>query len=199
MLGVLMNAKGRSPYDEVVDGEGEETHGEPAQQYDHRGRPINPDTKRINRDMIRAHNEVMLVIGVAEPENPYSGPEADSQRRHEAYEESVGLQLATPARRCVESVGILGLHGLRQRILVCLCISEAVLLMKKRLWLIHAPGLHQILPCAILELFRRARTDFSFTRDILAGAPTAYLTDHMERKISYLWLHELDKQLPRRV
>jgi hypothetical protein len=88
----------------------------PRQQYDHGGRPINPDTVRINRDIIRSHNQVMFIIGIAEPENP--GPEIDSQRRHGAYEESVGLKLASSAKRCVEAVGIFGVNGLRDRILV---------------------------------------------------------------------------------
>lgn len=77
----------------------------------------------MNRDIVRSHNEVMLVIGVAEPENPFSGPEAESQRRHQAYEQSIGLGLASSAKLCVESVGIFGVHGLRQRILVPLTLE----------------------------------------------------------------------------
>lgn len=111
-------ALGRSPYDEVVEGEGDDDGHEPAQQYDSRGRPINPETKRINREIVRAHNEVMLVIGVAEPENLNAGPEAESQRRHESYEEAIGLALGSVSKRCVEAVGIFGVHGFRQRILV---------------------------------------------------------------------------------
>ncbi|KHO01467.1 uncharacterized protein MAM_00468 [Metarhizium album ARSEF 1941] len=163
-------ALGRSPYDEVVDGEGEDDPRHPTPQHDHRGRPINPETKRMNRDIIRAHNEVMLVIGVAEPENPYFGPEAESQRRHQAYEESMSLQLAIPARRCIDSVGIFGVHGLRQRILI-------------PFW----------------ESFQRARVDFSFTRDVLSGAPTAFLTNYIERTVTSLWLNDQAKQVPRRV
>lgn len=111
-------ALGRSPYDEVVEGEGEGDRHLPAQQYDQRGRPVNPDTKRINRDIIRAHNEVMLVIGVAEPENTNGGPEAESRRRHEAYEEGIAMTLGKVSKRCIEAVGIFGVHGYRQRILV---------------------------------------------------------------------------------
>jgi len=103
----------------VVPGEGEEDPRQPTQQYDYRGRPINPETRRMNRDIVRSHNEVMQVIGVAEPENPFSAPEAESQRRHGDYEEDVGLALVRPAIRCVESSGVFGLDGLRQRILVC--------------------------------------------------------------------------------
>ncbi|KAM0435325.1 hypothetical protein ACHAPT_003419 [Fusarium lateritium] len=85
-------ALGRSPYDDVVEWDGDhddqQDDGSTQQQYDNRGRPINPETKRINRDIIRAHNEVMLVIGVAEQENPTSNPEAEAERRHALYEYS---------------------------------------------------------------------------------------------------------------
>ncbi|KID87590.1 hypothetical protein MGU_05239 [Metarhizium guizhouense ARSEF 977] len=172
-------ALGRSPYDEVVDGEGEDDPRHPTQQYDYRGRPINPETKRMNRDLIRAHNEVMLVIGVAEPENPQPGSEFESQCRHEIYEESMGFQLRTPAQICIESAGVFGLHGLRQRILIYKKYSQIPF------W----------------ELFQRARTDFSFTRDVLAGAPTALLNDYVERMVAPLWVSDddEDKEIPRRV
>ncbi|ATY60688.1 hypothetical protein A9K55_005774 [Cordyceps militaris] len=99
-------ALGRSPYDDVIQGEGPEDHRHPQQQYDQRGRPVNPDTKRINREIVRSHNEVMLVIGVAEPENPNKSPEAESQRRHDAHEEEVGRRLDSHARRAMEMVGL---------------------------------------------------------------------------------------------
>lgn len=89
-----------------------------SQQFDHRGRPINSETKRINRDIIRSHNEVMLVIGVAEQENPTSSPEAESDKRHVMYEDDVGRNLAVSALRCVDAAGAFGLDGFRQRILV---------------------------------------------------------------------------------
>ncbi|KAF9763643.1 hypothetical protein IL306_003047 [Fusarium sp. DS 682] len=115
-------ALGRSPYDDVV--ECDEDHddkldvNESGQQYDHRGRPINPETKRINRDIIRSHNEVMLVIGVAEQENPTSNPEAESDKRHATYEDDVGISLAFSALRCVDAAGAFGLDGFRQRVLL---------------------------------------------------------------------------------
>ena len=97
-------ALGRSPYDpEMVQGEGEgegDVEGEndvgsPAsrQQYDARGRPINPESKRINRDIIRSHNEVMLLVGVAEAENQPSAAENESRRQHDAYENALGARL----------------------------------------------------------------------------------------------------------
>ena len=109
----------------MVDGNGERDARQPQQQYDHRGRPVNPDTKRRNRDIIRSHNEVMLVIGVAEPEHPASRPEFKSQQRHYEYEEDAGQRLNVAANRCLDAVGLFGIHGLRQRILVRQSSSNA--------------------------------------------------------------------------
>ncbi len=102
----------------MVPGEGEEDPHAPPQQYDHRGRPINPETKRINKDIVRSHNEIMQVVGVAEPENPQSTPELESQRKHDAYETALGVRLVWATKRCVETVGLFGVFGMRQRVLV---------------------------------------------------------------------------------
>ncbi|EGR53110.1 uncharacterized protein TRIREDRAFT_74477 [Trichoderma reesei QM6a] len=171
---LVAQALGRSPYDDVVQGEGEEDPRMPRQQYDHGGRPINPDTVRINRDIIRSHNQVMFIIGIAEPENP--GPEIDSQRRHGAYEESVGLKLASSAKRCVEAVGIFGVNGLRDRILIYKRYS------KIPFW----------------DLYQQARRDFSVSRDILPGAPANLLSNYIEFSVARLWLGEQEKLTARR-
>lgn len=116
----LTFVQGRSPYDDVVEW-GREPDGdapETTQQFDTRGRPINLETRRINRDIIRSHNEVMLVIGVAEPENPAPAPEAQSEMRRDQYEDNIGLTLASLASRCIENAGVFGVNGLRERILV---------------------------------------------------------------------------------
>lgn len=110
--------QGRSPYDDVVAGEGVADTRQPELTYDHRGRPVNPTSKTINRDLIRSHNEVMVVIGVAEPDVPKQTSETESQRRHDLYEETVGIRIDSVARHCMELVGIVGIAGLRQRILV---------------------------------------------------------------------------------
>ncbi|KAG6321128.1 hypothetical protein E4U22_002411 [Claviceps purpurea] len=161
-------ALGRSPYDDVAEGEGPEDSHQPAQQYDHRGRPVNPDTKRINRDFIRAHNEVMLVIGVAEPDNPHVLSESESQRRHEAHEESIGLRLGFSAKTCVEAVGIFGINGLRQRILIYKRYSQIPF------W----------------ELYRQARADFSISRDVFAGAPASLAFFYLDDMVRKLWPKE---------
>ncbi|ODA79805.1 hypothetical protein RJ55_05401 [Drechmeria coniospora] len=177
MLGPLTaQALGRSPYDDVVEGEGEEDRRQPAQQYDIRGRPINPETRRMNRDIVRSHNEVMLVIGVAEAENPLSTLEVESKRRHEDYEEEIGLGLLSSAQHCVEAVGVFGVNGLRQRILIY-----------KRYSRIPFWG-----------LFRQSRKDFSLSRDLLAGAPTSLLSSFLDRNVARLWVDKNDMELPRR-
>lgn len=109
--------QGRSPYDDVVPGEGPEDPRAPRQQYDERGRPINPETKRINRDVIRSHNEVMMVIGVAEPENSTVDAQADAAREQQRYEDRVGRMLLLYGG-VLNTAAIWGVNGMRQRILV---------------------------------------------------------------------------------
>ncbi|KAF9880974.1 hypothetical protein CkaCkLH20_01124 [Colletotrichum karsti] len=110
-------ALGRSPFDDVVEGEGEADPRAPEQEYDSRGRPMNPETKRMNRDMVRAHNEVMQVIGVAESDNAPSTAEVDSVRRYFNYEDAVGTRLLRFGR-ALEIGGVWGINGMRLRILL---------------------------------------------------------------------------------
>lgn len=101
-------------------GEGPEDPRGHQQLYDERGRPINLETKRINRDVIRSHNEVMMVIGVAEPENGID-VQAEAARKHHQYEERIGRRLLL-AGGIVETTAIWGINGMRQRILVRLSL-----------------------------------------------------------------------------
>ncbi|RYP23515.1 hypothetical protein DL765_001029 [Monosporascus sp. GIB2] len=85
---------GRSPHDDVVEGLGEACPHEPEKQYDEKGRVINPQTKRTIKDFIRAHNEVMLVIGVAEPDNAgISEEQARLAVTRQMYEADTGRSL----------------------------------------------------------------------------------------------------------
>ncbi|KAK7747200.1 hypothetical protein SLS62_009142 [Diatrype stigma] len=118
-LGPLTSqALGRSPYDDVVDGTGEADPHEPEKQYDEKGRIINPQTKQAIKATIRAHNEVMEVIGVAEPDPQRVNPEelalADE---HQMYETDTGKTLLNVGRS-LGILGIWGVHGTRQRVLV---------------------------------------------------------------------------------
>ncbi|KAK4157630.1 hypothetical protein C8A00DRAFT_29476 [Chaetomidium leptoderma] len=108
---------GRSPYDDVVLGEGPEDPRGLPQLYDERGRPINPETKRINRDVIRSHNEVMMVIGVAEPENGIAEAQIEAALKHRQYEDRIGRRLLL-AGGVLETAAIWGVNGMRQRILL---------------------------------------------------------------------------------
>ncbi|KAK2131546.1 hypothetical protein NOF04DRAFT_1343427 [Fusarium oxysporum II5] len=174
-------ALGRSPYDDVV--EWDDDHDEPpntndsGQQYDHRGRPINPETKRINRDIIRSHNEVMLVIGVAEQENPTTNPEAESDKRHAMYEDDVGINLAFSALRCVDAAGAFGLDGFRQRVLIYKRYS-------------HIP---------FWDLYAQSRNTFSISQDLLPGASVNLFSNYIDRQIALLWRDRPDRVFARRL
>ncbi|KAK6951942.1 hypothetical protein Daesc_006467 [Daldinia eschscholtzii] len=110
-------ALGRSPYDDVVPGEGEADPHEPVKEYDGTGRIVNPRAKRLIKDIIRAHNEVMLVIGVAEPENSGITPaELEITRQYHEYESDTGKTLYQVG----STLGILctwGVLNIRRRIL----------------------------------------------------------------------------------
>ncbi|KAF5027859.1 hypothetical protein F66182_47 [Fusarium sp. NRRL 66182] len=174
-------ALGRSPYDDVVqwddDHDDQQTADNPVQQYDHRGRPVNPETKRVNRDIIRSHNEVMLVIGVAEQEDPTSNPEAESERRHTMYEDDMGVTLAFSALRCVDTPGAFGLDGLRQRILIYKRYS-------------HIP---------FWDLYAQSRNEFSISRDLLPGATVSLLSNYIDRQVALLWRDRPDRLFTRRL
>lgn len=90
----------------------------PEQQYDERGRPVNPATKQMNKDIIRAHNEVMAVIGVAEADHPTHDQEHELRIQHELSEEQTAKNIAFAAKWSLDAIGIFGAHGLRQRTLV---------------------------------------------------------------------------------
>ncbi|KAL7625029.1 hypothetical protein AAE478_004243 [Parahypoxylon ruwenzoriense] len=112
-------ALGRSPYDDVVvSRDGPADPREPEKQYDVTGRVMNPQTKQTIKNLIRAHNEVMQVIGVAEPDNGgISADDATAAKQYQEYESDMGrtlYQLGT-------SLGILGTWGvinIRRRIMV---------------------------------------------------------------------------------
>lgn len=78
---------------------------------------MNPETRQINKDVIRSHNEVMLVIGVAEPENGITESQAEAARKHQQYEDDVGHVLLRVGR-VVEAAASWGVNGVRNRILV---------------------------------------------------------------------------------
>ncbi|KAI1096736.1 hypothetical protein F5B19DRAFT_434324 [Rostrohypoxylon terebratum] len=111
-------ALGRSPYDDVVQGEGPEDIHEPEKEYDGLGRIVNSRTKHIIKDVIRAHNEVMLVIGVAEPESTgINMADVELARQHQEYESDTGRTLYQLGASLV-ILNTWGVLNIRRRILV---------------------------------------------------------------------------------
>ncbi|OLN82073.1 hypothetical protein CCHL11_07693 [Colletotrichum chlorophyti] len=162
-------ALGRSPFDDVVDGEGEDDPRAPTQQYDNRGRPINPETRRMNRDMVRSHNEVMQVIGVAEPDNTPSSAEVESVRRYFNYEDAVGTRLLRFGR-ALEIAGVWGINGMRLRILLY-----------KR---------YSAIP--FFELFQHERRQRSISSALVTGLPT-FLGGHVFKMATY-WVYPFPRK-----
>ncbi|KAL1894765.1 hypothetical protein Sste5346_005740 [Sporothrix stenoceras] len=123
-LGPLTSqALGRSPYDILIPGDGEANPREPPQDYDERGRPVNAETKRINRNIVRSHNEVMHVIGVAEPDSLITAEsESDNQLIQQHLEDMIGRKLWDPSR-VIGALGVWGAEPLRQRALLYLRFS----------------------------------------------------------------------------
>ena len=74
--------------------------------------------------MVRAHNEVMQVIGVAEADNN-AVAEAEMHREHYSYEDAKGqllLRLGFIVQKL--ELDVWGLAGIRQRIMVCALASS---------------------------------------------------------------------------
>ncbi|SPN97617.1 uncharacterized protein DNG_01129 [Cephalotrichum gorgonifer] len=117
LANAYISLKGRSPYDDVVQGEGEEDTRGPTQMYDEKGRPVNPETKRLNREIVRSHNEVMHVIGVAEPDPSSNDAEILAARRYMLYEQIIGERMGRLNDTLME-VGVWGFWGLRRRVMV---------------------------------------------------------------------------------
>jgi hypothetical protein len=110
-------ALGRGHYeDEVIlesDGAAEGSRG---QQYNERGYPKNSETKRREREQVRAANEVMQVTGVVEDSVAAKAKVADliAKKNQETLN---GLRLMEVGRATLVG-GVWGVLGLRRRILV---------------------------------------------------------------------------------
>ncbi|KAK2069588.1 hypothetical protein P8C59_004150 [Phyllachora maydis] len=154
-------ALGRSPYDEVIQGEGDFDPC-PCQLWDDRGRPWNPASRKINKDVIRSHNEVMLVIGVAEPENGLSDSQIEASRQRHRYEEYHGRMLNIVSQH-LELLAMYGVNGLRHRIMIYKRYSEI----------------------PFYQLFRYHRMNQSIHSYLLTGLPSWLVNYGLERAQVY--------------
>jgi hypothetical protein len=114
----LTNSQGRGHYEEevIVNPEAEASSGPNPQQYNDRGYPRNPETKRQEREHVRAANEVMQVTGVVE--DSLAAKVKASQFMNEKNQETLtGLRFMEGGRAVLVG-GVWGVLGLRRRILV---------------------------------------------------------------------------------
>lgn len=117
----------------------------------------------MNRDMVRAHNEVMQVIGVAEPDSGPTEAEKEAKRRYHEYEEVMGHRLLRIGRS-LEVGGVWGVNGFRARILVYRRYADI----------------------SFFDLFRYERSQRSLSSMFLAGLPT-FLTGHLLKMATHFW------------
>jgi hypothetical protein len=112
--------KGRGPYeDEVIQTVGERSDN--GQQYNDHGHPRNPETRRREREHVRAANEVMQVTGVVEDSHALK-QNASYQKTRKVEDTFTGLRLMEIGRAVLVG-GVWGVLGLRRRILVMISFS----------------------------------------------------------------------------
>ena len=88
-----------------------------AQQYNERGHPRNPETRRMERMMVLAANEVMQVTGVVE-DSSVARSKAKEYLERKNEDTFLGRRLMDAGRAALVG-GVWGVLGLRRRILVC--------------------------------------------------------------------------------
>lgn len=111
-------SQGRGHYEEgvIVNPEAGVSTGPNPQQYNDRGYPRNPETKRQEREHVRAANEVMQVTGVVE-DSLAAKVKANQFMNEKNLETLTGLRLMEVGRAVLVG-GVWGVLGLRRRILV---------------------------------------------------------------------------------
>ncbi|KAL3426824.1 hypothetical protein PVAG01_00333 [Phlyctema vagabunda] len=141
-------ALGRSPFeDEVIQTTGDSSARSSNQVYDDNGRPVNPETKRRQREQTRASNEVMQATGVVEESSVTKAKERASKEAEEK-ETLTGLRLLEFGRVSLVG-GVWGVLGLRRRIMLYRPYTEM----------------------SLIEIIRLERA-LSPTSFMLAGLPT---------------------------
>ena len=110
------NSQGRGPYESEVIETSADGRREGGQQYSSNGRPRNPETKRREREHVRAANEVMQVTGIVE-DSLAAKFKATEALINKNFDTLTGLRLME-AGRVVLVAGVWGALGLRRRILV---------------------------------------------------------------------------------
>ncbi|KAL5349940.1 hypothetical protein ACLOAV_004974 [Pseudogymnoascus australis] len=152
---LIVSALGRSPYNDelIVNDDPGQRDGTVriGQQYDDRGRPINPETTQRTKDLVRASNEVLQAAGIIEPNSDFRArDEALKAAREEDFDKAF-------RRRTIGGVlltaGVWGTSGMRRRTLLYREYSNHPL----------------------LDIIRLERVDRSIPRMLGAGLPALLL------------------------
>jgi hypothetical protein len=108
--------QGRTRYEDEVIQAPEGGAGPNGQQYNEHGYPRNPETRRREREHVRAANEVMQVTGVVE-DSIVAKKKLLEYKEKKIEDTFTGLRLMEIGRAVLVG-GVWGVLGLRRRILV---------------------------------------------------------------------------------
>ncbi|PQE17835.1 hypothetical protein CJF32_00010982 [Rutstroemia sp. NJR-2017a WRK4] len=140
-------ALGRTPYEDLLIQSDIRDTRPTAQQYDQHGHPRNPETKRRERENVRAANEVMQATGIVEDLTAVRRA-ARAYREEKDAETYEGLKLME-TERAIMVAGVWGVLGFRRRVLLYKSYSEV----------------------GVLALIRQERARRSLTNIAFSGLP----------------------------
>jgi hypothetical protein len=142
--------------------DGGSSHG--AQQYNEKGSPYNPETKRREREHVRAANEVMQVTGIVE-DTIAARLKANEDIINKNQETLTGLRLMEAGRYGLVG-GVWGVLGLRRRILV----REHLQFTHRSANLIQLYRPYSEIP--LIEVLRKETAVHSISHLLFSGIPT---------------------------
>ncbi|KAM3074921.1 hypothetical protein ACMFMG_008327 [Clarireedia jacksonii] len=154
-------ALGRTPYEDLLIQSDQRDTQPNIQQYDQHGHPRNPETKRRERENVRAANEVMQATGIVEDLTAVRRA-ARAYREEKDAETYEGLRLMETERAIIVA-GVWGVLGFRRRVLLYKSYSEI----------------------GILALIRHERASRSLPKLLFAGFP-AVLAYHGIEWVSFV-------------
>lgn len=144
-------ALGRTRYEDEVIQAPDGGVGLNGQQYNEHGHPRNPETRRREREHVRAANEVMQVTGVVE-DSMVAKKKLQDYREKKIEDTFTGLRLMEIGRAVLVG-GVWGVLGLRRRILIYRPYAEI----------------------GLLDILRNENKDKSVPSIFFSGIPTVIL------------------------
>jgi hypothetical protein len=156
--------KGRSPYEDELHFNPATNNGvvQTGQQYDSRGRPINPASVQSMRDLVRASNEVMQTAGIIE-ETSLIKARLQKERLDRETENEKGQNRREIGQSLIV-LGVWGVCGLRRRTLVSFFVMILAPVLLAQVYRDYATR-------GILDIVQREWNAQTLRHDLTAGLP----------------------------